>query len=135
MSLNNYTLYYILVGTIHNKVAYELYEQYIKAADGYCQDEIQEEDDGSWNIFACVEKDEWWVYPHEARYYRVVDRETDKESKIMKSQLKSAKEMIKDVTPNCDDLAASVGTESDMEYDGSDSEDTIEDLYCNEAFE
>ena len=42
--------------------------------------------------------------------------------------------MIKDVTPNCDDLAASVGTESDMEYDDSDSEDTIEDLYCNEAF-
>lgn len=135
MLFDKYTLYYVLTGTIPNRVAYELYEQYIKAADGYCQDELQEADNGTWQIFACVDKDEWWGYPYEARYYKLLDMETNKESEIMKSEMKSAREMIKDVTPKCDDLAASVGSESDMEYDNSDNEESIEDLYCNEAFE
>lgn len=131
MFIRSYTLYYVLTGIVPNKEAYELYEQYIKAADGYCQDELQEADDGTWQIFACVDKDEWWGYPYEARYYRLLDKETDKESKIMKSQLKNAKEMIKEVTPGADSVAASVGSESDLD----DSDYDEEDLYCKEAFE
>lgn len=112
-------MYYVYTGTCPNKSAYDLYCEYLKAADGYCYDELQEEVDGTWTIFTRLDFDDWIDYPFELRYQKF-----DKEGilKIWKNDWKKASES----------LSASVA-KSDTSEAGDIDEDEYNDLLCYEA--
>ena len=62
--------YYVWIGVCPNKSAYDLYQEYIRASDGYCHDELQEETDFTWTIFTRVDYDDWFDYPYHLRYQK-----------------------------------------------------------------
>lgn len=79
--------YYVYNGICPSKPAYELYAEYIKAADGYCNDELQEENDGTWTIFTELDYHDWIDYHYDLRFIKQGKR-------IVKSFLRTAREYL-----------------------------------------
>lgn len=124
--------YYVWIGVCPNKSAYDLYQEYIRASDGYCHDELQEETDFTWTIFTRVDYDDWFDYPYNLRYQKTM---VNGKERIVKSELMSASEFIKSKTEmeHHRYLADVDDSVIDAEEDFSDHEDSeYDDLYCYE---
>jgi len=78
-------MYFLHCGYCPNKVAHDLYLEYIKVADGYCHDVLQEEPDGKWSIFREVDYDVWRREEWKLRFIMIKD-------KIVKCDFKRASE-------------------------------------------
>ena len=116
-------MYYVYSGICPNRSAYELYSAYIKAADGYCHDELQEEADGTWTIFTRVDYDDWFYYDFKVRFQKV-------EGRISKSDYMTSLEKLNFGEVWKKSVAASVGNEDEWsDHEGEE----YDDLYCNEA--
>lgn len=122
--------YYVYNGTCPSKAAFDVYQLYIKTADGYCRDELQEEIDGTYTIFTELDFDDWIDYHYDLRFQKV-------NGVIVKSLFKTAKEIIEEkVSDGCiihehpliDDSAASVSDDEELD-EGCEYED---DLLCYE---
>lgn len=122
--------HYVYNGTCPSKAAFDVYQLYIKTADGYCRDELQEEDDGTYTIFTQLDFDDWIEYHYDLRFHKMNGR-------IEKSLFKTAKEIFLEKTsegyfisehPLVDDSAASVSDDEDLD----DCEDCDDDLLCYE---
>ena len=81
--------YYVYNGTCPSKAAFDVYQLYIKTADGYCRDELQEEIDGTYTIFTELDFDEWIDYHYDLRFQKV-------NGVIVKSLFKTAKEALEE---------------------------------------
>lgn len=125
--------HYIYNGTCPSKAAYDVYQLYIKTADGYCRDELQEEDDGTYIIFTRVDLDDWFTYHYDLRFQKINGR-------IVKSTFKTAKEIRQENFYKSQHKSLAV---SDSSLADSDIEDYSEefsdhggeeydDLYCYE---
>lgn len=116
--------HYIYNGTCPSKAAYDVYQLYIKTADGYCRDELQEEDDGTYIIFTRVDLNDWFTYHYDLRFQKINGR-------IVKSTFKTAAELLKEreEKENNWELAAS---DSDAEEWSDHGGEEYDDLYCYE---
>lgn len=128
---NKHNEYYVWNGVCTNKPAYDLYIEYIKASDGYCHDELQEEADHTWTIFTRVDLDDWYDYPYHVRFIKL--RES---SRIEKCEFKTAAELMywKNKKMEKDYAVADVMAEesdSDESFEDHSGSD-YDDLYCNE---
>lgn len=115
-------MYYVYCGICPNKSAYDLYCEYIKAADGYCHDELQEEAAGTWGIYTRVDYSDWFDYSFKLRFQRQGDR-------IVKSEYMTALEKL-----NFDDIwkRSVAASDSDAEEWSDHGGEEYDDLYCYE---
>lgn len=79
---------YIYNGTCPSKAAFDVYQLYIKTADGYCRDELQEESDGTYTIFTKLDFDDWIDYHYDLRFQKI-------NGMIVKSVFMTAAEILK----------------------------------------
>ena len=126
--------YYVWIGVCPNKSAYDLYQEYIRASDGYCHDELQEETDFTWTIFTRVDYDDWFDYPYHLRYQKQM---VNGKERIVKSEYKTAAEVLHWKSMKIEHKHLADAVEDCMadtdEEDFSDHEDSeYDDLYCYE---
>ena len=120
--------YYVYNGTCPNKSAYDLYIEYIKVADGYCHDELQEESDGTWTIFTRLDWHDWIDYPYELRFQKF---DKDGVSKIWKSEFMTSKEYLERLS-NKENHLSLAASDSDAEEWSDHGGEEYDDLYCYE---
>lgn len=127
------TKYYVFCGICPNRAAFDIYTEYIKAADGYCHDELQEEVDGTWSIFTRLDHSDWSDYPNELQYVRLSGEE-----RITKSHFRVIQSMSKILRLLSDENPSDVDEDEDEDEDCRTPEVQFDidmdeqDLYCDE---
>lgn len=110
--------HYVYNGTCPSKAAYDVYQLYIKTADGYCRDELQEEDDGTYIIFTRVELCDWFNYHYDLRFQKI-------DGRIIKSTFKTAAELLQEKKEKENHYDLAVSDSCAVDYDS-------DDLFCYE---